>query len=246
VSEFGLRETAGPAVGPRDDRPLTEQEYRLVQRLFSDPFAFPVDFKQWLVSFLESSDMTLPISSVNGLVSLLGLQTGTGGGSGILGLLPAGLLLPSASPKAITGTLLCNGLAVSRVTYQRLFDQIGTRWGTGDGSTTFNVPDFRRRMLVGALNDTEIAGNEGLTDPNARSPQHRHTSIYQNPHAHGTWREVQAQGTSLGNNLNLVGTASSDGPATVANNANITQVGNGNPVDTPAFAYTYVLITTAQ
>jgi microcystin-dependent protein len=44
-----------------------------------------------------------------------------------------------------TGYLLCNGSAVSRTTYANLFAAIGTTWGAGDGSTTFNVPDARSR-----------------------------------------------------------------------------------------------------
>lgn len=48
------------------------------------------------------------------------------------------------------GWLLCNGAAVSRITYAALFDAIGTVAGTGDGSTTFNLPDLRGRTIVGA------------------------------------------------------------------------------------------------
>lgn len=47
------------------------------------------------------------------------------------------------------GTLLCDGAAVSRTTYKELFNAIGTRFGAGDGSTTFNVPDLRGRVAVG-------------------------------------------------------------------------------------------------
>lgn len=49
-----------------------------------------------------------------------------------------------------TNYLLCNGQAVSRTTYAELFAIIGTVWGSGDGSTTFNVPDLRNRVTVGA------------------------------------------------------------------------------------------------
>ena len=49
-----------------------------------------------------------------------------------------------------TGYLLCNGAAVSRNTYADLFAAIGTIYGTGDGSTTFNLPDFRDRYAIGA------------------------------------------------------------------------------------------------
>lgn len=50
---------------------------------------------------------------------------------------------------APTGYLECNGAAVSRTTYAALFTQIGTVWGVGDGTTTFNLPDFRGEFLRG-------------------------------------------------------------------------------------------------
>lgn len=78
--DFGVR-TGGPATaGPTDDRPLSDQEYKLLQRLLSDPFSLPLPFKTWLVSYLESSDLSLPMSSVQGLstaFAALGASTTT-------------------------------------------------------------------------------------------------------------------------------------------------------------------------
>lgn len=54
------------------------------------------------------------------------------------------------------GWLLCNGAAISRTTYADLFDKIGTTYGSGDGSTTFNIPDLRDRYIIGA--DTNALG----------------------------------------------------------------------------------------
>lgn len=54
------------------------------------------------------------------------------------------------------GWLLCNGAAISRTTYANLFDKIGTTYGSGDGSTTFNIPDLRDRYIIGA--DTNALG----------------------------------------------------------------------------------------
>lgn len=64
----------------------------------------------------------------------------------------AGVVLqwPMATPP--TGWLLCNGQAISRVTYSRLFAKIDTVWGIGDGSTTFNVPDLRGMFIRGLDN----------------------------------------------------------------------------------------------
>lgn len=49
-----------------------------------------------------------------------------------------------------TGWLLCNGASISRSTFSNLFTKIGTTYGTGDGSTTFNIPDLRDRYIIGA------------------------------------------------------------------------------------------------
>ena len=61
-----------------------------------------------------------------------------------------------AGSTAPAGYLWCNGQAVSRTTYAKLFAAIGTRWGSGNGSTTFNVPDFRKRFPEGANSGSEV------------------------------------------------------------------------------------------
>lgn len=60
-----------------------------------------------------------------------------------------GTVLPYAGTAAPEGWLLCFGQAVSRTTYPNLFARIGTTFGVGDGSTTFNVPDLRGRVAAG-------------------------------------------------------------------------------------------------
>lgn len=63
-------------------------------------------------------------------------------------LLP-GAVIPYAGASAPPGWLLCDGSPISRVVYSNLFDVIGTTYGTGDSSTTFNVPNLRGRVPVG-------------------------------------------------------------------------------------------------
>lgn len=60
-----------------------------------------------------------------------------------------GTVMASAGTTAPTGYLLCDGSAVSRTTYSNLFAIIGITHGQGDGSTTFNLPDYRGRFLRG-------------------------------------------------------------------------------------------------
>jgi microcystin-dependent protein len=67
-------------------------------------------------------------------------------------VVPTGAILPYGGGSAPSGWLLCDGAAVSRTTYDDLFTAIGTAYGVGDGSTTFNVPDLRGRYPLGADN----------------------------------------------------------------------------------------------
>jgi len=64
-------------------------------------------------------------------------------------VMPSGMIMPFAGTSAPTSWLACNGAAISRSTYATLYNAIGTTWGTGDGSTTFNVPDLRGVFLRG-------------------------------------------------------------------------------------------------
>ena len=63
--------------------------------------------------------------------------------------LPVGAILPFGSDTIPENWLLCDGRAVSRTDYMQLFNTIGTTFGTGDGFTTFNLPDLRDRVPVG-------------------------------------------------------------------------------------------------
>jgi microcystin-dependent protein len=80
-----------------------------------------------------------------------------------------------------SGWLLCDGAAISRSTYSVLFGVIGTVYGPGDGSTTFNVPDLRGRVAVGyAVSgghvDVSTLGEKDLQSAANRRPKHRTTN----------------------------------------------------------------------
>lgn len=62
---------------------------------------------------------------------------------------PPGAITAFAASSPPTGWLTCDGTAVSRTSYAALFAVIGTTWGVGDGSTTFNLPDLRGQFLRG-------------------------------------------------------------------------------------------------
>ena len=63
---------------------------------------------------------------------------------------PAGTMQMFAGNTIPTGWLLCDGSAISRTDYAKLFSAIGTTWGAGDGSTTFNLPNSIGRFAEGA------------------------------------------------------------------------------------------------
>lgn len=72
---------------------------------------------------------------------------------------PAGSVIAYAGLTAPTGWLLCQGQAVSRTTYATLFGVIGSYYGAGNGSTTFNVPDLRGRVVAGKDDMGGVAAN---------------------------------------------------------------------------------------
>jgi len=90
---------------------------------------------------------------------------------------PAGTVIYSARSTAPTGYLKANGAAVSRSTYATLFAAIGTVYGAGDGSTTFNVPELRGEFARGLDDGRGIDTSRALGSAQAQSYQsHNHTA----------------------------------------------------------------------
>jgi microcystin-dependent protein len=67
----------------------------------------------------------------------------------VVNVQPAGMVSMFGNSTVPTGWLQCNGAAVSRTTYSDLFANIGTTFGVGDGSTTFNLPELRGEFIRG-------------------------------------------------------------------------------------------------
>jgi len=77
------------------------------------------------------------------------------------GGIPTATIVPWSSASVPSGFLECNGSAVSRTTYATLFGIVGTTYGAGDGSTTFNVPDLQDNVPVGKSNNKALASTGG-------------------------------------------------------------------------------------
>lgn len=125
---------------------------------------------------------------------ITGLGEGTAAGDAvnfgqIQSVAAPGVVVMYAGTTAPSGSLMCNGAAVSRTAYERLFAAIGTTYGSGDGSTTFNVPNLSGRVVVGVgsaggLGATGGAAEVALTEPQLPSHTHTGTTSAAGNHSH--------------------------------------------------------------
>lgn len=126
-----------------------------------------------------------------------------------------------------TGWLLCDGSEVERQKWRKLFDTIGTTYGTGNGSTTFNLPDTRARAVIGtnAANFVNPAGEGDIVtrslDDEGGEEQHILTIPEMASHTHGYF----TQGTPVFDNNSLGPTWAETSPGTSSTGA----TGNDQP-----------------
>ena len=107
--------------------------------------------------------------------------------------LPVGSVISYIKAIAPENWLVCDGSAVSRTDYSELFNVIGTTFGTGDGSTTFNLPNLKGKTIVGLDNsDTDfnaigkVLGEKTHTLTVAEIPSHNHSMGSFNQYNDGT------------------------------------------------------------
>lgn len=121
------------------------------------------------------------------------------------GLLPPGVVLDFAGGTVPGGFLLCNAIQVLRSQFTKLFAVVGTMYGAGDGSTTFNLPDCRGRTTIGAGQGPGLGayvlgqtlGEEYHTLTPSQMPSHTHTYVEPNGgagHAHSYTEPNNGQG----------------------------------------------------
>ena len=136
-----------------------------------------------------STQSAIPANAMDGQVfwvrdkqQLFVYDADQGSGSPSTTLPPAGAIMQYGGASAPEGWLLCRGQNVSRTLYPELFAAIGVTYGSGNGSTTFAVPDLRGRVPVG-LNTSETefnslnkrGGAKTHTLTSAQMPSHNHS-----------------------------------------------------------------------
>jgi len=145
---------------------------------------------------------SLPVSIANG-----GTGATTADGARInLGLgtflVPTGSLIMWASNTIPSDWKLCNGAAISRVTFATLFSLLGTTFGAGDGTTTFNLPDFRNKFPYGA-DTVAVGGTGGSADSIVVSHTHTATSTVTDPGHNHTYNQATNQSPQSGSATNV-------------------------------------------
>lgn len=155
-----------------------------------------VSTSRLIATSIETSVIDASSITVTGNVSAAEYY---GDGSNLSGIstdsIPSGAVLPYAGTTAPSGYLLCYGQAISRSTYSDLFSAIGTTYGTGNGSTTFNLPDLRGRVVAG-LDDmggssaNRLTGQQGgvngdILGRTGGNEQHQLTEAELATHTHG-------------------------------------------------------------
>ena len=167
-----------------------------------------------------------------------------------------GLIIPWGSASIPSGFLECDGSAVSRSTYAALFAVIGTTYGAGDTTTTFNLPDLRDRLSISKSNTQAIASTGGantatVTGNATVSLSDTILTIDQIPaHGHGYQRSTGSQGAAGGgsncyiNNMGTVtGGQAGSGQGHGHNVSSVAFVGDSTSILQPYLTLVYIIKT---
>ena len=176
--------------------------------------------------------------------------------TGIEGI-PTATIVPWSSASVPSGFLECNGAAVSRTTYADLFAIVGTTYGAGDGSSTFNVPDLQDNVAVGKSNNKNLGstggantvtstGNVGGSTANAslsisQLANHDHPSPTAGPGGPNVPSGVILNNSIRSGNIDIVGNTGSGSGHSHNMSANFS--GDATSVLQPYLAVIYIIKT---
>lgn len=199
-----------------------------------------------------------PFVGPNGIINrvwrnlLISLWNRTGAAEGA-SLVPSGVVTDFAGSAIPSGWLLCDGSAVSRSTYANLFGAIGSTWGAGDGTSTFNVPDLQNKITRGSGASTvgSSGGSDSVVLTVAQLPSHNHP-IVDPGHAHAITDPGHVHAATTATSINTTGTATGSAAAgntgsavtgiTVSSNVTGVTVGNTGSGDTVPTLPAYVTL----
>ena len=179
--------------------------------------------------------------------------------TGIEGI-PTATIVPWSTASVPTGFLECNGAAVSRSTYATLFAIVGTTYGAGDGSSTFNVPDLQDKVTIGKSNNKALASTGGaetvastgniagstanatLSTPQLSSHSHGNALVY-SPNARqiSNFNAPYPSGNEPGSNPRATGSSGSGGGHSHNMSANFS--GDATSVVQPYLTAIYIIKT---
>ena len=158
---------------------------------------------------------------------------------------PPGIIHMYGGVTAPTGWLLCDGSTVGRNAYPGLFNAVSTLYGSGDGSTTFTLPDMRGRMPVGKGTHSDVStlgNNDGVAVANRRS-KHKHT-VTDPGHTHVSYSYGDNQGSAAGHATAFSYPINQYNEATSSQTTGITVGTATDSTDAPAYLVINYIIKT--
>lgn len=144
-------------------------------------------------------------------------------------IMPIGMVFPFAANSEPSGFLECDGSAISRTTYSALFAIIGTTWGAGDGSTTFNIPDLRGEFIRGWDNGKGTDSGRSFASSQDDALQGHHHNLRFRGGSNSSTNLTASNYIARSANIYAVGHPTGDTNNTVSITDSITDGSNGAP-----------------